>query len=110
MAWKFSVLVVANVTAASDELLAALKNRAEHRECGFTVLVPATGGGKLDTPTGDAYVAVTFRGTRVSGHEFHRTTVTPRAAAPSADVSGFFFATRSSKIIRIFRLLPISPT
>jgi hypothetical protein len=45
MAWKFSVLVLANVTAASDELLAALKRRAERGQCGFTLLVPATGGG-----------------------------------------------------------------
>jgi hypothetical protein len=46
MAWKFSVLVVANVTAASDELLAALKTRADRGRCAFTLLVPATGGGK----------------------------------------------------------------
>jgi hypothetical protein len=46
MPWKFSVLVVANVTAASDELLGALKERAERGACGFTLLVPATGGGK----------------------------------------------------------------
>jgi hypothetical protein len=46
MPWKFSVLVVANVTAASDELLGALRGRAERRQCAFTLLVPATGGGK----------------------------------------------------------------
>jgi hypothetical protein len=46
MAWKFSVLVVANVTAASDELLAALKTSADRGRCAFTLLVPATGGGK----------------------------------------------------------------
>jgi hypothetical protein len=46
MAWKFSVLVVANVTSASDELLAALISRAERDQCAFTLLVPATGGGK----------------------------------------------------------------
>jgi hypothetical protein len=46
MPWKFSVLVVANVTAASDELLGALRERAERRQCAFTLLVPATGGGK----------------------------------------------------------------
>jgi GABA permease len=45
MAWKYSVLVLANVTAASDELLAALVRRAERGQCGFTLLVPATGGG-----------------------------------------------------------------
>jgi hypothetical protein len=46
MAWKFSVLVVANVTASSDELLAALRSRVERSDCAFTLLVPATGGGK----------------------------------------------------------------
>jgi hypothetical protein len=46
MAWKFSVLVVANVTSASDELLAALSSRSERGQCAFTLLVPATGGGK----------------------------------------------------------------
>src|SRR5919109_874066 len=46
MAWKFSVLVVANVTAASDELLDALKRRAERGQCAFMLLVPATGGGR----------------------------------------------------------------
>jgi hypothetical protein len=46
MAWKFSVLVVANVTATSDELLAAMKRRLERGECDFVLLVPATGGGR----------------------------------------------------------------
>jgi hypothetical protein len=46
MPWKFSVLVVANVTAASDELLAALKRRTERGQSDFTLLVPATGGGR----------------------------------------------------------------
>lgn len=36
------VLVVANQTAESDDLLAALRERAGHGECEFTVLVPAT--------------------------------------------------------------------
>ena len=36
------VLVVANLTAESDELLAALKERAEQGDCEFTLLVPAT--------------------------------------------------------------------
>jgi hypothetical protein len=43
MAWEFSVLVVANVTADSDELLDALRERAEHSTCRFTLLVPAIG-------------------------------------------------------------------
>ena len=44
MAWKTSVLVVANVTAASDELLGALRERAEQGPAEFTLLLPATGG------------------------------------------------------------------
>jgi hypothetical protein len=45
MSWEFSVLVVANVTAGSDELLDALRKRAEEGSCRFTVLVPAHGVG-----------------------------------------------------------------
>lgn len=40
-----SVLVVANQTAESEELMAALRERAAHGECEFTVLVPATSHG-----------------------------------------------------------------
>lgn len=36
------VLVVANQTAESDELLTALRERAEHGDCEFTVLIPAS--------------------------------------------------------------------
>jgi hypothetical protein len=43
MSWEFSVLVVANVTAGSDELLDALRKRSEHNACHFTLLVPAHG-------------------------------------------------------------------
>jgi hypothetical protein len=47
MAWKTSILVVANVTATSDELLGTLRARAEGRPTTFTLIVPATpfGGG-----------------------------------------------------------------
>jgi hypothetical protein len=43
MAWEFSVLVVANVTADSDELLGALTERAESGACRFTLVMPSTG-------------------------------------------------------------------
>ena len=43
MAWEFSVLVVANVTAGSDELLDALGERADRNSCHFTLLIPAGG-------------------------------------------------------------------
>jgi hypothetical protein len=48
MAWKRTVLVVANVTATSDELLEALKARAEQGPATFTFVIPATpfGGGR----------------------------------------------------------------
>jgi hypothetical protein len=43
MAWEFSVLVVANVTASSDELLDALRERSEAGACRFTLVMPAAG-------------------------------------------------------------------
>ena len=45
MAFKFNVLVVANRTAGSDELLEALQARAERDRVSFTLLVPAAGLG-----------------------------------------------------------------
>jgi hypothetical protein len=45
MAEKASVLVIANRTAESPELLEALKARAEEGACEFTLLVPATAHG-----------------------------------------------------------------
>jgi hypothetical protein len=41
MAFQFHVLVVANRTAAADELMAAMKARAERDDVRFTLLVPA---------------------------------------------------------------------
>jgi hypothetical protein len=43
MAWEFSLLVVANVTAGSDELLDCLRDRADQGACRFTVVMPASG-------------------------------------------------------------------
>jgi hypothetical protein len=45
MAWEFHVLVVANVTATSDELLNALRERASRGACRFTLLMPREGDG-----------------------------------------------------------------
>ena len=42
MVWKLRVLVVANVTATSPELLEALKDRAARASVAFTLVVPAT--------------------------------------------------------------------
>jgi hypothetical protein len=43
MAWEFSLLVVANVTAGSDELLECLHERADQGACRFTLVMPASG-------------------------------------------------------------------
>src|SRR5829696_6897111 len=43
MAWEFSLLVVANVTAESDELIDSLRDRAEQGACRLTLVMPATG-------------------------------------------------------------------
>jgi hypothetical protein len=45
MAWEFHVLVVANVTATSDELLIALKEREKQGACRFTLVMPRSGDG-----------------------------------------------------------------
>jgi hypothetical protein len=42
MTWKASVLVIANVTAASDDLLDSLLKRAARGHTSFTLLVPAS--------------------------------------------------------------------
>lgn len=48
MTWEKHILVVANVTATSRELVQALKRRAERETVQFTLVVPATpfGGGR----------------------------------------------------------------
>jgi hypothetical protein len=43
VAWEFSVLVVANVTAESDELSAALRERSQGGACRFTLVMPGAG-------------------------------------------------------------------
>jgi hypothetical protein len=53
MAWEFHVLVVANVTATSDELLSTLEERAKEGACRFTLVMPRSGDG-ADERLGDA--------------------------------------------------------
>jgi hypothetical protein len=48
MAWEFSVLVVANVTASSDELLDALQQRSNSGACHFTLVMPGSRPERLD--------------------------------------------------------------
>ena len=45
MSWEFSLLVVANVTAGSDELIDCLRDRAKEGACRFTLVMPSTGSG-----------------------------------------------------------------
>jgi hypothetical protein len=45
MAWEFSLLVVANVTAGSDELIDCLRDRAGQGACRFTLVMPGGGAG-----------------------------------------------------------------
>jgi hypothetical protein len=42
MAWKRNILVIANITATSDELLDELRQRAAKEPASFTLIVPAT--------------------------------------------------------------------
>ena len=42
MPFKKNILVIANVTATSDELCSILIERAKHELAAFTILVPAT--------------------------------------------------------------------
>jgi GABA permease len=42
MTWKRSFLVVANVTATSEDLLDVLKSRAAQQPSSFTLVIPAT--------------------------------------------------------------------
>jgi hypothetical protein len=48
VAWEFSVLVVANVTAESAELLAALRERSDAGACRFTLVMPGSRRERLD--------------------------------------------------------------
>ena len=57
MAWEFHVLVVANLTATSDELLSELRKRADRGACCFTLLMPR-GGRDPDEPLREAVEAM----------------------------------------------------
>jgi hypothetical protein len=45
MPWQANVLVVANVTATSPELMAAMSERAARGPVGFTLVMPSSGVG-----------------------------------------------------------------
>jgi non-heme chloroperoxidase len=69
MKWKYSVLVVANVTATSKELLAALKERAARNDATFTLIVPAAGGrASAHARLAEALKHLRDHGLEVDGH------------------------------------------
>lgn len=63
MAWEFHVLVVANVTATSAELLTALRERSSKGACRFTLLMPREGSGA------DERLATALEAMRAAGLE-----------------------------------------
>jgi hypothetical protein len=67
MAWTFSVLVVANVTATSDELLGALRERAARDRCTFTLVVPAPGVGRAGHEAAERTLAGALERLRAEG-------------------------------------------
>jgi hypothetical protein len=67
MAWTFSVLVVANITATSDELLAALRERAARDRCDFTLVVPAPGVGPEGREAAEHALAAALERMRAEG-------------------------------------------
>jgi hypothetical protein len=73
------ILVVANRTAESPELLEALKQRAANGECSFTLLIPST-------PHGIAWAADMHSGEDEA--EDHRTAFVEELRAEGLDVAG----------------------
>src|SRR5512133_2071337 len=68
MSWKHSVLVVANVTATSKELVDALKERAATESATFSLIVPAVGGrAAADARLGEALAHLREHGLEVDG-------------------------------------------
>ena len=80
MAERAHVLVVANRTAESDELLAALKERAQQAPTRFTLLVPAT-------PHGVAWAADMHSGGDEAEAHMEKAVGTP-AGTPGLEVTG----------------------
>ena len=69
MAWKYNVLVVANVTATSPELIEALTERAGRDTCGFTLLIPAPGTGSAGRQAAQARLDEVLASLRAEGLE-----------------------------------------
>jgi hypothetical protein len=75
MAWKRNLLVVANVTATSDDLLATLRERAQREPTSFMMIIPATpfGGGRAAAAQqlGEALELLRGAGLEVQGSVGH---------------------------------------
>ncbi len=69
MAWKYNVLVVANVTATSPELIEALTERAARDTCGFTLLIPAPGASSAGRQAAQARLDEVLDSLRAEGLE-----------------------------------------
>ena len=69
MAWKASVLVIANVTAASDELLEALRSRAAAGDADFTLMIPPSGVGREAREAAEASLEQALARMREAGLE-----------------------------------------
>ena len=74
-----SVLVVANQTAESEDLLEALRERAGQDECEFTVLIPAT-------PHGISWAANMFADQGATEAEDHRSALVERLRGAGLEV------------------------
>jgi hypothetical protein len=62
-----NILVVATVTANSEELQAALRARAERSPIAFTLIVPATGLGRAGRESAAVQLAVALESLRAAG-------------------------------------------
>ena len=69
MAWKYSVLVVANITATSPELIEALRERAGRDECKFALLIPAPSGGSAGREAAQSRLDEVLESLRAQGLE-----------------------------------------
>jgi hypothetical protein len=69
MAFKLAILVVANRTADSDELLEALKARAAERPTAFTLVVPPMSGGPDAREAAEGKLAAALERSQEAGLE-----------------------------------------
>jgi len=67
MGWHFRVLVVANVTADSPELIRALTARTAQDPCSFTLIVPAPVAGSAGREAATARLETALANLRAAG-------------------------------------------